>query len=184
MEHDKPEDFLISQWQSSHKSFYYVIYRWIIATFCIFSVTVSVLEDINDGTFSTIFIYFTYQSLFMSMITTLMSAVLSTLYYMGAMQVNGKMTTLLKIFWILSSITVAFSCLVTSVYWSAIHEPEKYPITLGNILVHGTNSIFLVMDLFIVKHPARFSMGVYPVGTGLLYLFFTWLYPYLGGVNK
>lgn len=184
LDHDIPEDFVVSQWQSKHKNVYYVIYRWIIAIFYIFSISMSALEDFNRGTFSTHFIYFTNINLNLSMIMTVWSALLATRYYSGKLKFNGKMTKTLKCFWMLSSTTVASSCLASFTYWSKIHNPEIYPIDLCNILVHATNSLVLLIDMCIVRQPARYSTIIFPIINAIGYLTFTWLYPALGGLNR
>lgn len=49
-EYDTPRDFLVSQWQAKDKSITYVIYRWIIASFFVFSVATSLVYAILRNT--------------------------------------------------------------------------------------------------------------------------------------
>lgn len=187
LDHDVPQDFFVSQWQSSNRSFSYVIYRWIIAIFFIFSSLTSATEDLSRGTFSTHFIYFTNLNLNLSVIMTFTSAILATKYYRGNMmdsKLDGKMTKTLKCFWMLSSTVVASSCLASFTYWAVIHDSDIYKIDLCNILVHATNSLVLLLDMCIVRQPARLSTIVFPILTAVAYLVFIWLYTILGGVNR
>lgn len=184
LDHKNPEDFLVSQWQSTPKSCNYVVYRWIIAIFFVLSVFMSTFADFQIGALSTHFIYFTNLNLTLTMLANVMSAVLSTQYYTGTRHFKGKMTSSLKIFWFLSSTTVPSSCLASWTYWTVIHDPEIYRVDLTNILVHVTNSLVLLIDICIVRQPASYSVMICPVTVAVGYLIFTWLYPFLGGVNK
>jgi hypothetical protein len=55
---------------------------------------------------------------------------------------------------------------------------------LNNYLVHATNSLVLILDLLIVAHPHRMSHFIYPTTCGALYMLFTIVYTFLGGVDR
>jgi hypothetical protein len=61
---------------------------------------------------------------------------------------------------------------------------DGQPINLNDTLVHITNLIPLIFDLFVIQHPCRFSLFIYPAICGTSYLIFTIIYTYLGGLDK
>lgn len=112
-----------------------------------------------------------------------MSAWFATEYYRGKADLKDGMSMKLKVLWFLATTTTMYSCLVSIIYWTILFKTEK-AIDLNNILIHVTNSLVLIIDLFVVKHPGRFGTYLYSFICGTAYLFFTWLYPALGGLNK
>jgi hypothetical protein len=77
-----------------------------------------------------------------------------------------------------------YAFLISVIYWTLLYKKEKAVIDLNNVLVHLTNSLVLLIDLAVVKQPGRVGIFVYPLSCGLVFLFFSWLYPALGGVNR
>lgn len=182
--YENPSDFCVSQWQKDKKCKLYVTYRWLVAFFYVFSVTTSIIYTILRNQVLVYFIYLTNWNLNFTMIMTLMSAWFATMYYKDKLDLKQEMPRKFKVMWFLSTTTTMFSIAVTLIYWNLLFKPGKSLVDLNNILIHGTNSIVLVIDLFIVKQPARFGLFLYSFICGILYLFFTWFYPALGGVNK
>lgn len=183
-EHESPEDFVVSQWQNNKKCLLWVIYRWIIASFFVFSVATSITYAILRNQVLVYFIYLTNWNLNFTMVMTCMSAWNSTMFYKDRLDLKQSMTKKLKIFWFLSTTTTMYAIIISVVYWTILYKQEKTSIDFNNVIIHATNSIVLVTDLFVVKNPARFGIYIYPFACGLLYLFFSWLYPFLGGVDK
>lgn len=184
-EHESPKDFLVSQWQSKDKCVGYVIYRWIIASFFIFSVATSIIYALLRNQLLVYLIYLTNWNLNFTMVMTCMSAWMATMYYKDKYDIKEKMTRNLKVLWFLSTTTTMFSILVSLIYWSILYKPKgRSVIDLNNVLIHATNSIVLIVDLCVVKHPGRFGLFIYPLSCGFAYLLFSWFYPFLGGINK
>lgn len=57
-------------------------------------------------------------------------------------------------------------------------------MNMNIFLRHISNSLALVLDLLIIKHPARFLHFIYPIMFGTFYLMFTVVFTMLGGINK
>lgn len=57
-------------------------------------------------------------------------------------------------------------------------------MSMNMFLRHIANSLALVLDLLIIKHPARFLHFIYPILFGTFYLMFTVVFTMLGGINK
>jgi hypothetical protein len=94
----------------------------------------------------------------------------------------NRMTTGLKVYWFLYNNVLLFACVISGIYWSMLYDGRI--INLNNILVHMTNSLVLVFDLFIVNHPYRISHFIYPMICGSAYEIFTIVYTFAGGVDK
>lgn len=183
-EHSRPKDFFQSQWQTREKSFVYLIYRWAIACFFIFSVSVSVVRAALHSELHVYFIYLTHWNLVFTMISSVWNAWLVTLHHFGRMQVKESMTKELKISWFLSTSSNMYAILVSIIYWCVLYKTEVNVIDLNNIMVHATNSLVPIFNLLIVKQPERFGLFIYPLCCGCGFLFFTWFYPALGGKNR
>lgn len=183
-EYNSPTDFLQSQWQTREKSFVYLIYRWIIACFFIISVMTSIATATFYVQLQFYLLYLTHWNLIFTMITMVWSAYLVTLHYFDRLEVKEKMTRDLKIFWFLSTSSNMYAYLVTMIYWLVLFKTDVNKIDMNNIFIHATNSLVPFIDLAMVKHPERFGLFIYPLFCGCIYLFFTWLYPWLGGQNR
>lgn len=62
---------------------------------------------------------------------------------------------------------------------SEIHE-----VNALNLLVHGGNSVIIVVELAVTSHPVRMAHALYGAGAGLLYGVFSALYWALGGTDR
>jgi hypothetical protein len=183
-EHKTPKDFVQSQWQTREKSVVYLVYRWSIACFFIFSVFVSAATSAARGEIFCYLIYLTNWNLLASMISMVYSACLTTLHHMDRFIFTDKMSRTLKTYWFLSTSSNMVAFLVTLTYWTVLFKEETAVVDLNNIVVHATNSIMVLINLAVVKQPERFGLFIYPLVCGGIYLFFSWFYPFLGGKNK
>jgi len=70
------------------------------------------------------------------------------------------------------------------VYWILLHgDDEDDKVDLTNILMHMTNSLVLLFDVLVIQHEYRFLHFLHPIFCGTLYVAFSIIYPFLGGVN-
>lgn len=183
LEHDCPKDFVTSQWQIKDKSATYMIYRWILAMFYLFSFFFSFCTSYHRKELKVHFIYLTNWIMFGSAIFTILAAVLVTMHFTNKMKLD-KMTIPLKLYWYLSICCTMYSCLITFTYWTILfHKDTGNKIDMNNVIIHMTNCI-IVLDIFIVKHKCNIAQFVWPLVTGLVYLAFSFIYPSLGGVNR
>lgn len=183
-DYDSPADFLKSQWQTKHKSTNYLIYRWTIATFYMFSVVVSLTTSTMRSELSFYFIYLTHWNLIFTMVSTVLLAVLVTLHQSDKLILTDKMSRELKIFWFLSTTSTMYAFLVSMIYWMILYKSQVNIIDLNNVLIHATNSLVLILDMAIVKYKGRFGLFLYSFCCGFLFFLFSWLYPFLGGRNR
>ncbi|KAG5677933.1 hypothetical protein PVAND_007647 [Polypedilum vanderplanki] len=159
-DHDAPLKFSSSQWQRSNKCLTYVIYRWLVAIFFIFSFVNSIIFSIQRNQLIVSAIYLTRWNLLFTAITSTMGAYFATLSYNGKFTNQNQMTYGMKIYWALHNNIILFAIIISAIYW------------------------MLIFDLFIIQHPYRFSHMIYPMFCGLVYVIFTIIYTFLGGVDK
>lgn len=183
-EHAKPIEFVQSQWQRSEKSLAFVLYRWIIAGFYVFSVLVSLATSLHCNHIHVYPIYLTHWNLCFTAVSMVLAAWLTTAHFRNRLKINKTMPRSFKAYWFLSTSSNMYAFLVTIIYWCVLYKTEINAIDLNNIVVHCTNSLMLIVNLVIVKQPERFGLFLYPLTCGFIYLAFTWLYPFLGGRNK
>lgn len=126
-------------------------------------------------------IYLSRWNLFGTMICAILGACLVTRSYFIGIPRTTRMTNILKFYWFLCNNSVVFACTISSIYWTMLYQPEHN--SLNNYLVHATNSLLLLIDLFVIRHPHRLSHCIYPMTCGALYMLFTVVYTVCGGTD-
>jgi hypothetical protein len=182
-EHESPKDFVTSQWQTREKSVIYLAYRWTIACFFVFSLFTSLFNSVAKSEIHVYFIYLTHWNLLFTTVSMILSAILVTRHHKNRLNCD-KMTRELKTYWLISSSTSMYAFLVSLIYWTLLFKQDEAVLDMNNVLVHATNSLVLIFDLSVVKHPGRFGILVYPLCAGVIFLIFSWIYPFLGGLNR
>lgn len=200
--HDEPEVFVTTQWtRQPVKSLLFLLFRWLLAGFYIGIVAYSWSSNINNGTFNFWFIYMTSCGIFICMISTVFAAFLTTFYHFDVITLDSQSSSY-KVYWFLSNISTVLAFMITVVYWSILFNGEcknrlsqaiiqfadQVKFLLGStsaldILIHGGNSAGMLLELFVVRHPFYVFHFVYSVGVGLIYLVFTIIYYFSGGVD-
>ena len=181
LEHEQPIDLVKSQWQRKEKSVIYLIYRWMITAFYMFSLIYSFYISYIRGDLQLHFIYLTNLSMLTSVIFTLIGASLVTFHYTDQLKIT-KMTFWLKVYWILSTCCTFLAILASVVYWLILHD-NKDELDVNNIILHMTNS-FIALDCLIVKYKFKLLHYIWPLLFGLIYTCFSFIYPSLGGLNR
>lgn len=184
LEYEKPKDFLQSQWQTSEKSVAYVAFRWALAIFYFFSVAVSIFHSTIRQHLHVYLIYLTHWNLCVSMTLMVFHAAIVTAFHFDRLKIEKRMTKSMKLFWILSTSSTMYAFVVSIIYWTVLYKTELNAVDLNNVLVHLTNSLLLLVNICVVKQPERFGLFVYNFVFGVVFAFFTWLYPFLGGKNR
>lgn len=64
-------------------------------------------------------------------------------------------------------------------YFTEIHE-----VNTLNILVHGGNSLVMLIELAVTAHPVRAAHALYSAGAGLAYGVFSAFYWAVGGTDR
>lgn len=151
--------------------------------FFVFSVGFTIYRAIDDGHVKTYFIYLSNLNLWATMITMVLGAVMTTLFFLEKLdfQSDRKLPKAIKFYWFLWSQSLVFACMISVFYWIFLYKGE---IDVANVLKHGTNSLVLIVDLCVGKHPGRVYNFLYMIVVDILYLLFTLIYQTLGGQNE
>jgi hypothetical protein len=115
------------------------------------------------------------------MATMVFGAVLVTFHHFDKLNIEKEMPMSLKIYWAMWNQSIVIACIVSSLYWGLLYKGQ--PINTNNVLIHSTNSIFLFIDLFISKIPPSFKISIFPVVFQVLYVIFTIVYQFAGGLD-
>lgn len=129
-------------------------------------------------------IYWTHLNAVMSLIASLMSAIVVTMFYFGRFKVENSMPFVLKMYWALWNQTTVFAFLITFTYWSVLFDHQGNQGDLHDYLVHAFNSVIPLIDTWIVSHPPRYAHFMYVTIAGIDYGIFTIIYQLAGGVNR
>ncbi|KAJ8960263.1 hypothetical protein NQ318_003988, partial [Aromia moschata] len=82
---------------------------------------------------------------------------------------------LYPLYWIVHGAATASGFVISIIFWSVLYESSS-SFTAMNFFVHGSNSILLMIDLWIIAHPIRILHFVYPILFGLAYMIFSIAY--------
>ncbi|CRK87908.1 CLUMA_CG001695, isoform A [Clunio marinus] len=177
--HENPIVFIQSQWQRNDRSILFLLYRWILAAFFIGILAYSWTRAIRNGTFAFWFIYLTNLGLIFCIVATTFAAILATFYYRNPHRLESQSTSY-KFLWFWSNVAVTSALVITIVYWTLLFDGRTDAL---DILIHGGNSAAMIIDLLIACHPMYIIHFIWPVGLGILYLIFTVIYYFAGGVD-
>ena len=150
--------------------------------FFVFSMAVSIEYYITEGYLNVFLIYVTNINLTITTIVALLIAILNTIYFCDGFKIKSGTPFWLKIYWVLWNQSTAFALAIDVFYWSILYNGEG--INLAEIVLHITNCLVLILDLFVVRNPPRFSLVIYACAIEIIYVFFTLVYTVNGGLNK
>ncbi|KAH8248928.1 hypothetical protein KR032_004334, partial [Drosophila birchii] len=185
LQYDSPFNFLRSQWQSKPKSVVFLAYRCLLGAFFGTGIVDYTVKYFRRGH---CFIYLTNWSFYMCAITSIYAAILQIKYHCKKdLWVPSKWV--IQIYWVFFWITLCIEQLVALTYWTLLYPRDRartnplYISTFYNIWTHALSAIIFTVDHLVVAQPARLLHFVYPVGFCLVYVLFTMIFYWAGGVN-
>jgi len=198
--HKKPESFVRSQWQSGNKSVLFLIFRWFLAAYFFGCVSYAWTNNIIDGTFGYWFIYMTNWGISICTISTIYAAILTTLHHFQKIDLTTESRSY-KILWWLSNVSTVLAFKITIVYWALLFNGEwifrrlwnlrnlsiliaKGETSIIDVWIHAGNSLGMLLEIIVARYTYRAFHFVYPILVGLIYLIFTLIYYYAGGVDS
>ncbi|XP_061388702.1 protein rolling stone-like, partial [Musca vetustissima] len=180
LNHKPADDFLKSQWQTSQKSYLWLLYRWGLALCFSVGVLGSLIQQWADGKW---FIYLTDWGFLLCMYISWFSAILVTIYHFHPRYFDNR-TKVLKFYWCSHWCVLVVATVITFMYWLFIYPTDNANASdLYNLWAHGFNSILMVLDHMLVAFPTRLMHFVYPLILGLIYAIFSLIYYFAGGVD-
>ncbi|EDW52215.1 protein rolling stone [Drosophila sechellia] len=189
-DHDTPDDFVKSQWQSCTKSMAYLFYRWFMALFFVVVVIISMWPEADDeSSYWLYFIYMTNWGIWMCMLTNVLGAVLVTIWHYHPEYADKLLNmksyfSYFRLYWGMHIISLVLSIVITIIYWSILYDANESALDATNVLTHAFNSICMFIDLWIVAHPLRLLHIFLPVLFGVVFAIFSYIYHLCGGINK
>lgn len=88
-----------------------------------------------------------------------------------------------KLTWFLQSIASSAVLFVAMGYWFFEYNPELEKLHVFTLHVHAVGTVLALVDFTVVAHPFRVLHFVYPVLYFTVYIVFTVIYYYAGGIN-
>lgn len=121
LHHDEPEQFVTSQWASSAKrTKHFLVFRLLLGAMYIGILSWSWSSNITSrSSFEFWWIYMTSWGIFICTISTVYSAVLTTLYHFSLIKLTSQSASY-KVYWFLSSTSTVLAFMITVVYWSIL----------------------------------------------------------------
>lgn len=199
LQHETPATFVRSQWQTTTgASFYYLVYRWMVTLFFLVTWLLSVIDIDHLHEDATVrlkwMIYLTNWGYTMCTLQAVLCTTMLSICFISARKkgdkednygiLDNKALKLYKIYWATNIIATDIAFGITVLYWSIIYDGSKVEVDAMNVLVHGTNSVLMFIELIVSSHPVRWVHFYWPIFFGLLYVFFSGIYYVAGGTAK
>ncbi|XP_026320040.1 protein rolling stone-like isoform X2 [Hyposmocoma kahamanoa] len=205
LEHSPHTQFACCQWQQNHRpATAYLVYRWLlfigVLSVGIASFVTQQLPINYDGpmklNYFKWFIYFTnWGYLFIALQSGLALAVVHRYRAEKNFNISGeddenpipkrKRTPLLcRAYWLTHIIATDLSFVITLIYWILVYDPKIHAVSTLNLLVHGGNSLIMLIELAVTAHPLRAAHALYGASAGLAYGIFSAFYWAVGGTDR
>ncbi|KAF9421380.1 hypothetical protein HW555_002595, partial [Spodoptera exigua] len=207
LEHAPAHQFACSQWQSSpHPSTTYLIYRWLlfisvistgIASFACQRLPRRYEGPIKELNYLKWFIYFTnwgyllialQSALALAVVIRYRSQKCNSTYEEDEIPIplgrRVRTPLLCRAYWLSHNIATDLAFVISLVYWILVHDPKIHEVNALNVLVHGGNSLVMVIELMVTSHPVRAAHALYSAGAGLAYGVFSAFYWAVGGTDR
>ncbi|XP_063548459.1 protein rolling stone-like isoform X2 [Cydia strobilella] len=203
LEHTPAHQFSCCQWQTQQRPpVAYLIYRWIlfigVVSVGIASFACQQLPKQYEGKvelkYMKWFIYFTnWGFMVIALQSGLALAVVHryraertlNLSWEGTSSGRRPRTPLLcRSYWLAHTVATDLAFVITLVYWTLVYDPKMHEINALNLLVHGGNSVVMLVELAVTAHPVRAAHALYGAGAGLAYGLFSAVYWAVGGTDR
>ncbi|CAH0562725.1 unnamed protein product [Brassicogethes aeneus] len=195
LEHDDPKIFTVSQWQhdKSKPGIIYLIYRIVIALFLFVTWLLSVIDYKNSNLTAEFRAKYLIYLTNWGYTTCTLQALVCLVMVAGSVlssklkshpTIEKKVLKLYKFYRLLNVIATPVAFAITSMYWSVIYDASTMTFDEMNFFVHGSNSIFMMIDLMVVAHPVIFMHFIYTSIFGITYATFTLIYYLCGGTSR
>ncbi|XP_022915594.1 protein rolling stone-like isoform X2 [Onthophagus taurus] len=191
MQFHDPQIFFKSQWQKDDRpSLLYILYRWLLTAFLFGTWLLSVIDpkhlDKSIHFRAKWMIYLTNWGYSLCFLQSLLCALTLTIWYCQFKRFGGSVWTsaTYRMYWVMNIIATDVAFGITVLYWALLYDETKMEVDAQNIFVHGTNSLVMLIDLFVVAHPLYLVQCYWSVLFGIVYIVFSIIYHLCGGTSR
>ncbi|XP_071083146.1 protein rolling stone-like [Haliotis cracherodii] len=187
LNHSEPRIFVSSQWGHPRLYLSWRIFWALFHTSWLVSSMVSSTKVTSSPLGGAVwFIYLTNWTYLLLTTSTVLDAVIVVFVRINRHDIINGFTSYLpwylKVSWLLNSVVTEGSLHISAIYWSFVFTDQN--ITVLRFILHGMNSIYVLVNLFITAMPVRVYHVIYPVIYGVIYTVFSVVYHVLGGTNE
>ena len=141
----------------------------------------SIFEAIETNRVRFYVISFSNLNLLASSLTAFVGAVVTTEFNLEMITNLTEMSKILKFYWFLWTQCLIFAMISSLNYWTILHHGSLSTVDVIKVIVLP---ILLLIDLCVVKHPARFYNFVHMLIVNILVIIFTVIFQFAGGSNE
>ncbi|XP_034830591.1 protein rolling stone-like isoform X1 [Maniola hyperantus] len=206
LEHSPPHVFACCQWQDGTRpATFYLLYRWLlfltVLSIGISSFACQRLPRLYEGpkvqlNYFKWFIYFTNWGYLLIVLQAGLALAVVHRYKNQKsfnlpsedegipMPRRQRTPALCRAYWLAHTIATDLAFVITLIYWTLVHDPRIHEINTLNLLVHGGNSLVMLLELALTAHPVRAAHALFGAGAGLAYGVFSAFYWAVGGTDR
>ncbi|XP_026738976.1 protein rolling stone-like isoform X2 [Trichoplusia ni] len=188
LEHDAMVDFYITPWQRNRSSLILLFIRILILIGCIGTWAASMVIMVPEITTPLWFIFMTHWGVMFNTLCSGFAVLISVMVIVkGPTDSNFGLPWYVKVYWALINISLTIAIFITLFYWILLAGfTDEYDYGMDPVLdvfVHAINSVFMVVLLIFSRHPMRMLHFYFPLIVGIIYLLFTVIFHFAGGIS-
>ncbi|PZC75543.1 hypothetical protein B5X24_HaOG205970 [Helicoverpa armigera] len=184
LDYEDPSDFCISCWQRNRSVWPLLLIRALIMIGCVGTVISSLVIMGSDMGAGHWFIFMTHWGLLVNTVASVLAFSVSL-----AELIKGEDSTpptLVKCYWLCYNTAITIAFFITIFYWSLLTDVVEGDYALNKVLdvfIHGINSVLMFFLLATARHPHRLMHFYIPVLFGIIYMIFSIIYYFAGGLS-
>ncbi|BFZ08908.1 hypothetical protein BsWGS_11946 [Bradybaena similaris] len=179
--YSQPNKFTRPQWRIPQ--WLYLVWRlfWAAWNFAwiVYSIKLATDQALYAGAGAKWLIYLTNLSYLILTVQSILHLVIVIIYICrekssGSLDyAQGSIQWYMKALWLLTTVGFDIAIIVTVLFWSLVFKELNSIVT---VMVHGVNSLYVLLDIFIIATPVRLLHFIHPVIYGAAYIIFTVIY--------
>ncbi|XP_075975305.1 protein rolling stone-like [Anticarsia gemmatalis] len=186
LEHDNAADFYLSCWQRNRSTLPLLFIRTILFVGCIAIWCSSMVLTAQMFDIGLWFIFLTHWGLmFNTAATGFAWAVSVRAFIRGPIDASIGLPWYVKAYWVMFNMAIPVAFFITLFYWAMLTELSvDYAMDpVLDVFIHGINSVVMFVLAVTARHPTRFLHFYFSIGIGLVYLVFTLIFHFAGGLS-
>ncbi|XP_060805443.1 protein rolling stone-like isoform X1 [Amyelois transitella] len=188
LEHASPSDFYISRWQSNRSALPLLSIRTIVFMYSTGVLVASLAVTPRTLSIGYWFLYYAHWNFLLIVLTSFFSSIVSAyVYFKRPIDATFGLPWYVKTYWLLYNVTIPVAFLISTFYWGLLKSSGKMsyytPHPVLDMMLHGVNSVVMLVELVLSAHPSRLVHIFQPLLFALAYLGFNLTYYYAGGYD-